>query len=78
MLYANNVRSLMARYADIFLIVLFRCGCIRVASFCDSKLNLPTSDHSFEDIRLMKAGTQQSLPLHAGMVEFVKLKSHLQ
>ena len=42
------------------------------------KLNLPTSDHTFEDIRLMTSGTRHSLPFNAGIVEFVKLKDRLQ
>ncbi|XP_062501153.1 lysophosphatidylcholine acyltransferase 2-like isoform X2 [Corticium candelabrum] len=41
------------------------------------KLNLPTSDHTFEDIRLMTSGTRHSLPFNAGIVEFVKLKDRL-
>lgn len=48
----------------------FNCGC--------RALSLPTLDLSYEDIRLMTSVTQDSVPLQAGIVEFVKLKDRLK
>ena len=43
-------------------------------------LNLPTSDFSYDDIGLLTAAMTESdsVPIQAGMVEFVKLKDKLK
>ncbi|XP_077861962.1 lysophosphatidylcholine acyltransferase 2-like [Saccoglossus kowalevskii] len=40
-------------------------------------LNVPVTDHTYEDIRLMLQATEEGLPLHSGLVEFQKLRTKL-
>lgn len=43
-----------------------------------SALNVPVTDHTFEDCRLMISAGQLTLPMEAGLVEFTKISKKLK
>ncbi|XP_015495229.1 lysophosphatidylcholine acyltransferase 2 isoform X3 [Parus major] len=49
----------------------------RVRQTMASALNVPITDHTFEDCRLMISAGQLTLPMEAGLVEFTKISKKL-
>uniref|UniRef100_A0A7M4E4V1 Lysophosphatidylcholine acyltransferase 2 n=1 Tax=Crocodylus porosus TaxID=8502 RepID=A0A7M4E4V1_CROPO len=49
----------------------------RVRNNMATTLNVPTTDHTFEDCRLMISAGQLTLPMDAGLVEFTKISKKL-
>ncbi|NWX89777.1 PCAT2 acyltransferase, partial [Nothoprocta pentlandii] len=49
----------------------------RVRETMASALNVPVTDHTFEDCRLMISAGQLTLPMEAGLVEFTKISKKL-
>ncbi|KAM7011088.1 lysophosphatidylcholine acyltransferase 2 [Passerculus sandwichensis] len=49
----------------------------RVRQTMANALNLPVTDHTFEDCRLMISAGQLTLPMEAGLVEFTKISKKL-
>nr|XP_054496643.1 lysophosphatidylcholine acyltransferase 2 [Agelaius phoeniceus] len=49
----------------------------RVRQTMANALNLPITDHTFEDCRLMISAGQLTLPMEAGLVEFTKISKKL-
>ncbi|XP_033753917.1 lysophosphatidylcholine acyltransferase 2-like isoform X1 [Pecten maximus] len=49
----------------------------RVRSIMAESLGVPTTDHSFDDCRLMKQAGKLKMPLSTGLVEFSKLHNKL-
>ncbi|XP_038004189.1 lysophosphatidylcholine acyltransferase 2 [Motacilla alba alba] len=49
----------------------------RVRQTMANALNLPITDHTFEDCRLMISAGQLTLPMEAGLVEFTKISRKL-
>ncbi|XP_030437257.1 lysophosphatidylcholine acyltransferase 2 isoform X1 [Gopherus evgoodei] len=49
----------------------------RVRSTMAMALNVPVTDHTFEDCRLMISAGQLTLPMEAGLVEFTKISKKL-
>ncbi|XP_074957732.1 lysophosphatidylcholine acyltransferase 2 [Phalacrocorax aristotelis] len=49
----------------------------RVRQTMASALNVPVTDHTFEDCRLMISAGQLTLPMEAGLVEFTKISKKL-
>ncbi|XP_077687315.1 lysophosphatidylcholine acyltransferase 2 isoform X1 [Eretmochelys imbricata] len=49
----------------------------RVRNIMATALNLPVTDHTFEDCRLMISAGQLTLPMEAGLVEFTKISKKL-
>ncbi|XP_032629401.1 lysophosphatidylcholine acyltransferase 2 isoform X2 [Chelonoidis abingdonii] len=49
----------------------------RVRNIMAMALNVPVTDHTFEDCRLMISAGQLTLPMEAGLVEFTKISKKL-
>ncbi|XP_041256866.1 lysophosphatidylcholine acyltransferase 2 isoform X2 [Onychostruthus taczanowskii] len=49
----------------------------RVRQIMANALNVPITDHTFEDCRLMISAGQLTLPMEAGLVEFTKISKKL-
>uniref|UniRef100_A0A674I2H7 Lysophosphatidylcholine acyltransferase 2 n=1 Tax=Terrapene triunguis TaxID=2587831 RepID=A0A674I2H7_9SAUR len=49
----------------------------RVRNTMATALNVPVTDHTFEDCRLMISAGQLTLPMEAGLVEFTKISKKL-
>lgn len=58
----------------LFILIL----CYIIHHYSCRELDVPMTDHTFEDCRLMISAGELTLPMEAGLVEFTKISRKLK